>query len=78
VGLNEYSALRYCGSEFVVRIPEGIERIDECCFVSLECITVKGLGRFSSRDYFDWARLKAITIPSSVTSLGGRCFNRCR
>jgi hypothetical protein len=78
VNLTEHSVLRYCGNESEVRIPEGIEKVDECCFVSLESLSVKHSLDVSCLDYFACAELKAISIPSSVTFIGEGCFNRCR
>jgi hypothetical protein len=79
IDLKEHCVLRYCGSERDVRIPEGIEKVDERCFVSFE--SIRGVKRapmaFDRREYRDCATIRTVTIPSSVANLGGCCFRHC-
>jgi hypothetical protein len=81
IDLTNHSALRYLGSELEVRIPEGIEKVDEGCFASVESIRYSGSSNhrswFGSVSFGDWAHVRTITIPSSVALLGDCCFRQC-
>jgi hypothetical protein len=79
--LKHHCALRYLGSESKVRIPDQTEKIDENCFACLEVRYVEfgsilNLSSMESEAFCECG-LMAITIPSSVTFLGRRCFYRC-
>ena len=71
------SAFQYCRNITTIVLPDGVASIPESCFdgcSSLESVTIpEGVTTIGEKAFFG-CNLNALTLPSTITSIGGGAF----